>query len=242
MPTLDRAPAPAVPFLLALALAGLAGCGGPVRVELEPASLKLFGRGQAATLHATPRLAGGQPDQSAVCAWSSSDPAVATVAGAHNSATVTSVAPGTATITCAVGQVRASVTAAVRAVARVAAGPSPAALQLADERRPLLLQVAVFDDQGAPVAGRLVFTRCDDEAVCRGDARGQLWATGEGRTSATVTVEGVSTTLPVVVTDVRTEATRPQVLKRGYMEDLERQVRRREAAEAAAAARAAEAR
>ena len=52
-----------------------------------------------------------------------------------------------------------------------------------------------------------------------------------------MTVEGVDAVVPVVVADGRTEATRPQVLKRGYMEELERQVRKREAAEAAKAAR-----
>ena len=48
-------------------------------------------------------------------------------------------------------------------------------------------------------------------------------------------------TVAVTVKDVRTEATRPQVLKKGYMEDLERAVRKREAAEAAAAASATKA-
>lgn len=218
----------------------LAACGGPARVDLEPGSLKLFGRGQAGTLHATPREKSGRPVPAEICAWSSSDPRVATVAGKHNQATVTSVAPGTATITCTIGALEAEVPVAVRVVARVTVGLERAALTRSDENRPLQLPVQVFDDQGAPVAGRLVLTRCESEEVCRGDARGQLWAVGAGATTATVEVEGVRATLPVVVKDERTEATRPKVLKKGYMEDLEREVRQREAAEAKAAAKAAQ--
>lgn len=217
----------------------LAACGGPARVELEPGSVKLFGRGQSATLHATPREKSGKPVPSEICAWSSSDPKVATVAGKHNEATVTSVAPGTATITCAIGEVRAAVTAAVRVVARVTVGLEKAELTRSDDNRPLQLPVQVLDDEGAPVAGRLVLTRCADEEVCRGDPRGQLWAVGAGATTATVEVEGVKATLAVVVKDERTEATKPKVLKKGYMEDLEREVRQREAKEAAQAAKAA---
>ncbi len=231
-------PTPPAPLLLiAAALPLLAGCGGPERIDLEPASLKLYGRGQQATLHATPRTRAGQPDQAATCAWSSSDPTVATVAGKHNQVVVTSVRPGTATITCAIGPLRAGATAAVRSVTRLSVKPAQVALTLGDERAALKLEVTAYDEEGAVVPDRLVLTRCDDEGVCRGDARGQLWPTGPGRTAATVTVEGVDAVVPVVVTDGRTEATRPQVLQRGYMEDLERQIRKREAAEAAKAAR-----
>lgn len=223
--------------LAAAALLLLGGCGGPARIDLEPASLKLYGRGQQATLHATPRTRAGQPDQAATCAWSSSDPGVATVVPRHNEVVVASVKPGTATITCAIGSLRASATAAVRSVTRVEVKPAQVALALGDDRAASKLEVTAFDEEGSVVPDRLVLTRCDDEAVCRGDARGQLWPTGPGRSRATVAVEGVEATVPVVVTDARTDATRPQVLQRGYMEELERQIRRREAAEAAKAGR-----
>lgn len=229
----------ALPALALLPL--LAACGGPARVELEPGSLKLFGRGQTATLHATPRERSGRPIPAERCAWSSSDPRVATVAGKHNEATVTSVAPGTATITCTIGAIKAEAVAAVRVVARLVVGLPRAELVRADEHRPLQVPVQAFDDEGAPVAGRLAFTRCEDEEVCRGDARGQLWAVGAGATTAWLELEGVKASLPVVVKDERTEATRPALLKKGYMEDLEREVRQREAREAAAAAKAAQA-
>ncbi len=227
------------PIRTLLLLPLLAACGGPARVELEPSSLKLFGRKQAGALHATPRDKGGKALPAERCAWSSSDEKVATVAGKGNEATVTSVAPGTATIACTIGEVKAEVVTAVRVVARLVVTAEKVELTRADENRPLVVPVQVFDDEGAPVAGRLAFTRCEDEEVCRGDARGQLWAVGAGRTTAWVEIEGVKASVPVVVKDERTEATRPAVLKKGYMEDLEREVRQREAKEAAAAAKAA---
>jgi hypothetical protein len=229
----------AQPLLALVALTALAACGGPVRIDLAPTTLTLYGRGQSASVHATPREKSGRPVPAEVCAWSSSDPAIATVSGRHNEATVTSVAAGTAAVLCRLGSLEARAVVAVRTVAKIRAAPEQVELLLADEKAPLALAVQVLDDQGAPVVGRIAFTRCDDEAVCRGDARGQLWATGAGATTATVDVEGVKATVAVKVKDVRTEATRPKILKKGYMEDLEREVRQREAAEAAAALKAA---
>jgi hypothetical protein len=223
---------------LALPALLLAACGGPVRVELEPTSLAFTGRGQTGLVHATPRASSGQPLPDARCAWSSSDPGVATVTARGNDASVFSVGPGAATLACAIGGLRASAVVSVRVVARVVLEQEAAALELADDRRPLVVKLQAFDDQGSPVAKRLVLTRCDDEEVCRGDARGQLWATGPGRATATVEIEGVKVTLPVTVTDRRVD-TRPKAVRKDYMEELDREVRAREAKEAAAAAKAA---
>jgi hypothetical protein len=216
----------------------LAACGGPVRVEFEPASLAFTGRGQTGQLHATPRGKGGKPLPEARCAWSSSDPKVATVAARGNDATVSSAGPGSASIRCAIDEVQAAAPVSVRVVVRVALGQEAAALELADDRRPFPVKLQAFDDQGAPVAGRLVLTRCDDEEVCRGDTRGQLWATGAGRATATVDVDGVQATLPVTVKDLRVDS-KPKAVKKDYMDQLERENRATEAREAAAAAKAA---
>jgi hypothetical protein len=223
---------------LALPALLLAACGGPVRVELEPTSLAFTGRAQTGLIHATPRAKGGKPLPDARCAWSSSDPGVATVTARGNDATVSSVGPGAATVSCAVGGVLASAAVSVRVVARLVLRQEAAALELADDRRPLTVRLEVLDDRGAPVAGRLVLTRCDDEEVCRGDTRGQLWATGPGRATATVEVDGVTATLPVTVKDLRVDS-RPKAVKKDFMEELDREVRAREAKEAAAAAKAA---
>jgi hypothetical protein len=223
---------------LALPALLLAACGGPVRVELEPASLAFSGRSQTGLLHAIPRAKGGKPLPDTRCAWSSSDPEVATVTARGNDATVSSVGPGAATVRCAIGDLLASAPVSVRVVARVVLGQEAAALELADDRRPLTVKLQAWDDQGSPVTGRLVLTRCDDEEVCRGDTRGQLWATGPGKATATIEVEGVKVTLPVTVKDLRVDS-RPRVVTKDYMEELDREVRVREAREAAAAARAA---
>jgi len=226
--------------LLRLALPAflLTACGGPVAVEIEPASLRFSGRNQNGLLHATPRAKGGKPLPDARCTWSSSDPKVATVTARGNDVTVSSAGPGAATITCALGDLLASVPVQVRVVARVTLGQEVAALELRDDRQPWPLKLQVFDDQGAPVTGRLALTRCDDEEVCRGDTRGQLWPTGAGKATATVEVEGIKVTLPVTVKDLRVDS-KPKVVTKDYMEQLDREARVREAREAAAAAKAA---
>ncbi len=216
----------------------LAACGGPVAVELEPVSLRFGGRGQSGLLHATPRAKGGKPVPDARCAWSSSDPAVATVTARGNDATISSVGPGSATIACTIGGLLASAPVQVRVVARIALEQAAASIELRDERQPFAVKVKVFDDQAAPVTGRMVLTRCDDEEVCRGDTRGQLWPVGAGAANATVDVEGIKATLPVTVKDLRVDS-KPRLVKKDYMEELEREARLREAREAREAEAAA---
>ncbi len=225
----------ALPALLPALL--LAACGGPVAVEIEPPSLRFSGRSQNGLLHATPRAKGGKSLPDARCAWSSSDLKVATVTARGNDVTVTSAGPGSATVTCAIGDLLASAPVQVRVVTRVTLGLERAALELRDDRQPLALKPQAFDDQGAPVTGRLVLTRCDDEEVCRGDARGQLWPIGAGKAIATVEVDGIKVVLPVTVKDLRVDS-KPKLVKKDYMEELDREARVREAKEAAAAAKA----
>ena len=136
--------------LLRLALPALllTACGGPVAVEIEPASLRFSGRNQNGLLHATPRAKGGRPLPDARCTWSSSDPGVATVTARGNDVTVSSAGAGAATVTCALGDLLASVPVSVRVVARVTLGQESAALELRDDRQPWPLKLQVFDDQG----------------------------------------------------------------------------------------------
>jgi hypothetical protein len=229
--------------LLALAaLAALAACRPQAaRVETEPTTLRFGVRGQTAKVRASPIARNGQkvPDQ--VCAWSSTDEKVATASGPHNDATVTAVGPGAATIVCAIGDVRAEVPVQVRVVSRVTVKPDRADLRVTDEPAPFPLEVAAFDDAGAPVTGRVALSRCADENVCRGDGRGQLWAVAAGKTTAFVEVEGArSGEVLVAVVDARTAAGRPQRVTGNPMEAIEREVRKREAEEKKAAERAAQ--
>jgi hypothetical protein len=219
-------------FRLLASLLLLAGCSKASRVELEPGTLRFAARGRTAKVHATPREKSGKvvPDQ--VCAWSSSDERVAKVVGAHNNAEVTSVGPGSAVVRCALGDLTGEVPVVVRVVERVTVSPERALLKMLDDPAPFALVVQAFDDEGAPVAGRVARVTCANEEVCRGDARGQLWGAGAGETIATVEVEGARAELPVKVVDARSAEARPKTVKGNPMDEIERAVRARDAAEA----------
>lgn len=211
----------------------LAACGEePARIDVEPSSLRFGVRGQTATVHATPRLRDGKPVPREACRWSSSDEKVATVSGPHNDATVTAVGPGTAAVRCTIGGAQGEVPVTVRMVARVAVKPGAVELRIEDEPRPVALQVEAFDDAGAPVLGRVAYTRCSDEGVCRGDGRGQLWAVGVGASTAIVEVEGARAEVRVTVVDRRTAEGKPKRVSGNPMDAIEREVRQREAEEA----------
>jgi hypothetical protein len=213
-----------IPRALVLPLLLVAACGGPARVELQPSSLRFGVRGQTAKVHAAPIAKSGRsvPDQ--ICKWSSTDEKVATVAGPANDVVVTAVGPGSARIRCAIGDVNAELDVLVRVVARVDVEPRQAELRMQDEPVPLALRVTAHDDGGAPVLGRTAFSRCANEDVCRGDARGQLWAVGPGDTTAVVEVEGArSAEIAVHVVDARTASGKPKAVKGNPMEEIERQ-------------------
>lgn len=196
----------------ALLGAALLGCG-PARVELEPASLTLHRRGQRATLHATPRTASGEPRARQACRWSSSDPRVASVTARHNEAEVTAEGHGRTVVRCEVGGVAAEAPVTVTLVARVAVAPARLDLRLRDAPAPAALAVEAFDAEGRPVQGRPAVARCLDEAVCRGDARAQIWPVGPGETRAAVEVDGVEAELPVRVAEARSAAGRPRPVR-----------------------------
>ena len=234
--------APTARALLALAALSAAACRPQAaRVETEPSTLRFGVRGQTAKIHASPIARNGAkvPDQ--VCRWSSTDEKVATVSGPHNDATVTAVGPGSAAIVCAIGDLRAEVPVQVRVVAKVTVKPDRADLKVTDEPAPFPLEVAAFDDAGAPVLGRVALSRCADENVCRGDGRAQLWGVAAGKTTAFVEVEGArSGEIAVSVVDARTAAGKPQRVTGNPMEAIEREVRKREAEERKAAEKAAQ--
>lgn len=216
---------------LLLASALLAACGGADRVDLEPRSLRFAGRGQSARLQATPRERSGRPAPGAACQWSAADPKVAKIDADRNAVTVTSVGPGSTTVRCTLGSVIAEAPVTVRVVTRLEVRPERAELTLRDDAAPAPLEVRAFDDQGAPVIGRVVNVACDREEVCRGDARGQLWPAGAGEATARVTVEDAQATVAVKVVDARTADGKPRAVKGNPMEEIEKAVRAREAAE-----------
>jgi hypothetical protein len=205
--------------LTSLATITLAACG-PARIETDPSSLQLFGRGQQANVHATPFSKSGQSLPGEACRWSTSDPKVVTVAGAHNDGKVTAVGHGRALVKCAVGSVAAEVPVTVTLVSRVEVSPPRLELRVLDEPQPAALAIRALDGDGREVAGRVVATRCLDENVCRGDARGQVWPVGAGETKVLVQVDDGAGEAPVRVTDARSAAARPRSVRGNPMEHI----------------------
>jgi hypothetical protein len=230
----------ALALSLAVLAAPLAACNSVARVELTPASLRFGVRGQTAKVHAAPVAKNGQPLPAEACRWSTSDARVATVAGPANDAVVTAAGPGAAKVTCAVGGVTAEVDVLVRVVTRVDVAPARVELRMLDEPAPVPLQITAVDDTGAQVLGRPLLARCASEDVCRGDARGQLWAVGPGDTTAIVEVEGArSGEVAVHVVDARSADARPKAVKGNPMEEIERKYLKKVAEDKKAAERAA---
>jgi hypothetical protein len=229
--------APTSRAALAVAVLSAAACRPQAaRIETEPSTLRFGVRGQAAKVHAAPIARNGTPVPDQICTWSSTDAKVASVSGPHNDATVTAVGPGTASVVCAIGDLRAEIPVQVRIVSRVTVRPDKASLKVTDEPAPFPLEVSAFDDAGAPVLGRIALSRCTNENVCRGDGRGQLWAVAAGETTAFVEVEGArSPEIAVRVVDARTAAGKPQRVSGNPMEAIEREVRKRDAEERKAA-------
>jgi hypothetical protein len=214
-----------------VALLTLSACGSqvPARITLEPNGARLFGRGQQAKFHANPVSKRGEPMQKFACAWSSSDEKVATVKGAHNDVTVTATGAGSATIRCAIGDVFAETSVAVRLAGRVEVKPAQVELVMLDEPQPVPLQIQAFDDQGALLVGRAPFIRCQNEEIARGDARGQLWAVGAGETSCTVEVGDAKAEVAARVKDSRSAEAKPKAVKGDPMAAYEKEFARREA-------------
>jgi len=208
--------------LPATALLLLASCDRVSRVELEPASLAFHARGQAAPLRAAMWTSGERPVPAAGCQWSTGDERVASVAGAQRTATVTAVGPGTTAVRCTVGSTGASAKVTVRLASRVEPSPPRLEIRLGDEPAPSRLDVAVLDTEGRPLLDRPASTRCEDERVCRGDDRGQVWPVGPGETRAVVEVDGVSASIPVRVIEARSAEGRPRHVTGNPMLDVEK--------------------
>jgi hypothetical protein len=203
-------------FLVALALAAC----GPSRIEITPSTVQLYARGREARLHATPLSDNGRPLPTKVCRWSSSNEAVATVSGPHNEATVTAVGHGHAVVRCAIGSVSAEVPVSVTLVNRIEVSPATLELRMQDEATPTAVGARAIDADGREVGGRVVSTRCLDENVCRGDARGQIWPVGPGSTKVEVQIEDATAEISAHVVDARTAEGRPHAVKGNPMEHI----------------------
>ncbi len=171
------------------------------------------------------------------CAWSSSDEKVARVTALANEATVAAVGPGNAVVRCTIGAAVGELPVEVRVVSRVAVRPDRMSLTVADTPTPAPLTVEAFDDRGVPVVGRQAVVTCENEQVCRGDDRGQVWPVGPGQTTARIEIEGAAAAIPVKVTEGRSADARPKAVKGNPMEEIEKAWNEKQRKEAAAAAK-----
>ena len=210
--------------LAALALAA-AGCSSPARIDLDPSSARLYGRGQTVKVHATAFARNGRPLPDEVCRWSSSDEKVVSAKGPHNEATVTAVGPGNAVVRCQIGSLTAQVNVSVRYVSRIEVAPARVEAKMLDQPTPTVLEVRALDSEGAPVPGRVVLTRCENEDVCRGDNRGQIWAVAPGESRVMVEVDEARAEVVAHVTDARTAEGKPRRVKGNPMLDYEKAVK-----------------
>jgi hypothetical protein len=210
---------------LVLACLVLCACDRPSRIAIDPPRLQISARGGSAKVHASVFAKNGRPLPQQVCSWSSSDEKVVTAKGAQNDATVTAVGSGSAAVRCTIGSVVAEAPVSVRWVARLEVSPRAVELKMLDQPLPVALEVRAFDGEGRLVSGRTIHTRCMDEAVCRGDDRGQLWAAGPGNSGVVVEVDEARAEVEARVVDARTAAGKPRRVKGNPMEIYEKAVK-----------------
>ena len=178
-------------------------------VQVTPGSGTLF-VGQSAQLTATIRDADGNTLSDRTVAWTSSDLSVLSGTTNGNNATVTAVAPGTATVTASVAGVSGTATFTVTSpptatVASVDFAPSSVTL---DVGQTMTVTATVRDAAGSPIPSKVVHWLSTDAAVVGGTTNGNsatLQGVGAGSATVTADVDGVVGNLPVTV-----NATAPQ--------------------------------
>jgi uncharacterized protein YjdB len=173
-------------------------------LSVSPATVTLA-VGQKATLSATPIDAEGNALSGRTVGWSSSNPAVATVAALTSlasSGSVSAVAPGTAVITATSEGKTFRVTVTVPApsgpaVARVTVNPT--VTRLTSLGAAAQLTAKLYDSRGALLTGRAVSWTSTDTTVAVVDAAGKVTARSNGTVKVTASAEGKSASDSVVV-------------------------------------------
>ena len=155
----------------------------PATVLVEPAVDTLIGTADSATLRARVFDGNGRVIAGAAIAWSSTEPAVATVGA---TGVVDAVAGGTTTIVAAHGTLADSATIVVREPAALTV--TPAADSIATVGATATLAAVVTDANGDAIAGAPVQWASLDTLIARVDAYGRVTArdTGNARIVATL--------------------------------------------------------
>ncbi len=172
-------------------------------VALSPAAVTLA-TGQAVSLQAVATDAGGAAVPGTGFAWTSSNPAVATVDAAG---TVRSVAAGHVVVTATASSgVAAQSQVDVQAAQIATLAISPTSFSLAPGQTAQAVAVAK-DAAGNLLTGRTVTWSSSNPAVANVSPLGVVFALADGSAAITATSEGKTATAPVTVKSASTGAT-----------------------------------
>lgn len=184
----------------------IVSAGPAASLQVAPTPATVGAAGDTISLTATVRDALGRLLDHPSVSWTSGAPLLATVAADSSGsagqafATVTSVSPGSVTITATSGT--ASGTASVTVVppppvASVTVTPASATLIVQTTRQ---LTATVRDANGKVLAARTITWTSDNAAVATVDAAGLVTGVSEGAAAVIATSEGVSDTAAITVT------------------------------------------
>jgi alpha-tubulin suppressor-like RCC1 family protein len=190
-------------YILTATLNGLAAFarvivtpGTPASVTISPQQASVAAQGDTIILTATVYDARGRLIRYPSLTWTSTAPALATVAAygpvGSGLATVTGVSQGGVTITATSGTVSGTAFVTVTPplpVASVTVAPASATLLLRFTKQ---LSVTVMDRNGRVLPGRPVTWTSDNAAVATVDANGLVTAVGAGTANVIASAEGVS--------------------------------------------------
>jgi Tol biopolymer transport system component len=169
--------------------------GPPVSLGVSPTTLSLA-VGRFGTITARAVDAAGRPARVSV-AWSSADPAVATVG--QSDGTVVAVSPGATTVTAAAGTLTATTTVSVRPPdPPVAVSISPATLSIITGGTQRLAAYAT-DSTGQTVNVSLQWLSANPAVATIGSADGVVTGVSVGVTTVTVTAGTLTATATVSV-------------------------------------------
>jgi uncharacterized protein YjdB len=169
----------------------------PTTVSITPASASVA-TGSTVTLQATVNDQYGSPMSGQTIAWSSSDPAAATV---NSSGIVTGVAVGSATITATSsgksGTAAITVTAVAPVVTTVTVAPASASVVAGST---VNLQATVRDQNGNVMAGQSITWSTSTPAAATVNSSGVVTGVAAGSATITATSSGRSGTSAITVT------------------------------------------
>jgi hypothetical protein len=171
---------------------------GVTWVGISPGSDTLTAIGDTLHLAATVTDKHGTALIGASIRWTSDDPRVATVNG---DGTVIAQGTGATTILATVGEVIGRSRVSVRQKVSAVRLAGDSTVSIAEDAR-VAVAVRPLDAHGHAVPGRAARWRSADSAIAWVDSLGRAAGGNAGRTTFTVTVDGVSEEIPVTVTAI----------------------------------------